>query len=268
MRDAASRLARGSVSLLLLSLPVAAWADGPGRPRLKLTPERIEMGSFYNGARLRVEGLIGRGSKAIVVLRGADKEEYFNRKGRFGFIWLNAGSVRISGAPSLFLCFSPEPVRALLDAEVIGQRLLDEASIQAQLRIDPEQNPHQAAEVRSDFLALKTEEGLYSVYSCGLKMDTPLAEGATFSAEFQWPKRAPPASYAVEVLECRDGKVIAESSIPLEVVKVGFPESIAVLANQHAALYGMLAVLAAASGGFAIDFLAAKLFGRRRGVAH
>ena len=268
MRDAASRLARGSVSLLLLSLPVAVWADGPGRPRLKLTPERIEMGSFYNGARLKVEGLVGRGSKAIVVVRGADKHESFNRKARFGFIWLNAGSVRISGAPSLFLCFSPEPVRALLDAEVIGQRLLDEASIQAQLQIDPEQTPAQATEVRSDFLALKTEEGLYKVYPGGLKMGAPVAEGTPFSAEFLWPKNAPPASYTVKVLECRDRTVIAETSVPLEVVKVGFPQSIAVLSTQHAAYYGLIAVLTAVCAGFAIDFLASRLFGRRRRVAH
>jgi hypothetical protein len=122
--------------------------------------------------------------------------------------------------------------------------------------------------VRSDFLALKRKDGLYHVYPGGLKMGELRAEMTPFSAEFQWPRMAPPASYAVEVLEFRDRKVIAESSIRLEVVKVGFPESIAVLANQHAALYGVLAVLAAASAGFTIDFLAAKVFGRRRGVAH
>ena len=226
------------------------------------------MGSFYNGARLKVEGLVGRGSQAIVVVRGADKRESFNRKARFGFIWLNAGSVRISGAPSLFLCFSPGPVRALLAADVIGQRLLDEASIQAYLRIEPEQAPDRAKEVRSSFLALKTAEGLYHVYTGGLKMGAPLAEGIPFSAEFLWPKVAPPASYTVKVLECRDRTVIAESSVPLEVVKVGFAQSVAVLATQHAAYYGVLAVLSAACAGFMIDFLAAKLFGRRRGAAH
>ncbi len=268
MRNVVSRLVCGYLLLPLLSLCALAWATGPAQPRVKLTPERIEMGSFYSGVRVKIEGLVGHGSKAIVVLRGADKRESFNKKGRFGFIWLNAGSVRISGAPSLFLCFSPEPVRALLDAEVIGQRLLDEASIQAYLRIEPEQAPDRAKEVRSNFLALKTEDGLYHIYPGGLKMGAPLAEGTPFSAEFLWPKIAPPASYTVQVLECRDRAVIAESSVPLEVVKVGFPQSLAVLATQHAAYYGVLAVLSAACAGFMIDFLAAKLFGRRRGAAH
>jgi len=268
VKNAISRLVSGCLSFSLLGLCSAAWPAGVAQPRVKLTPERIEMGSFYSGARVKIEGVVSPGSKAIVVLRGADKRESFNMKGRFGFIWLNAGSVRVSGAPSLFLCFSPEPVRALLDAEVIGQRLLDEASIQAHLRIEPEQTPDRATEIRSDFLALKTEDGLYHVYPGGLKMGAPLAEGTPFSAEFLWPKIAPPAPYTVNVLECRDRTVIAEASVPLEVVKVGFPLSFAVLATQYAMYYGLLAVLAAACAGFAIDFLAARLFGRSRGVAH
>ncbi len=268
MRNAVSRLVGACLSIPVLSLWASAWASGPARPRVKLTPERIEMGAFYSGVRVKIEGLVGHGSKAIVVLRGADKREFFNKKGRFGFIWLNAGSVRISGAPSLFLCFSSEPVRALLEAEVIRQRSLDEAAIQAHLRIDPEQKPDRAMEIRSDFLALKTGDGLYQVYPGGLKTGAPLAEGIPFSAEFLWPKVAPPASYTVKVLECRDRIVIAEASVPLEVVEVGFPQSVAVLATQHAAYYGVLAVLASVCAGFTIDFLAAKLFGRRRGAAH
>jgi hypothetical protein len=268
VKNAASRLRCGYLSCSLLGLCSAGWAAGLAQPRVKLTPQRIEMGSFYSGARVRIEGLVGRGSNAIVVLRGADKRESFNKKGRFGFIWLNAGGVRISGAPSLFLCFSSQPVKALLDKEVIDRRLLDESSIQAHLRIEPEQKPDHAAEIRSDFLALKTEEGLYHAYPSGLRMSAPLAEETPFSAEFLWPKIAPPAPYTVEVLECRDRTIIAESSVPLEVVKVGFPRSFAVLATQYAVYYGVLAVLAAACAGFAIDFIAARLFGRRRGVAH
>jgi uncharacterized protein (TIGR02186 family) len=263
-----TRWARGFLSVLLAGLPAAARAAEPVQPRVTLTPARIEMGSFYSGARVRIEGLVGHGSQAIVVLRGADKHESFNKKGRVGPIWLNAGSVRISGAPSLFLCFSPEPVRSLLNAEVIRQRLLDEASIHAHLLVEPAQAPDRASKIRSDFMELKKKDGLYRSYPGGLKMGAPVEEGTPFSAEFLWPKIAPPSSYTVRVLECRGGAVIAESSVPFEVVKVGFPRSFAVLATEHTAYYGVLAVLTAALAGFAIDFLSARLFGRKRGPAH
>lgn len=266
MRNAAARLACGLMSLLV-SLPPAVWAEGSAIPRLILTPARIEMGSFYSGTRVRIECLVSQGSKAIVVVRGADKRESFNTKGRFGLIWLNSGRVRISGAPALFLCFSPELVRALLDEETIRQRLLDEAAIQARLKIEPAQPPDLAARIGSDFLALKAEDGLYRSYPGELKMGAPAAGGTRFSTEFAWPKMAPPSTYTVQVLECRDRAVIAERSIPLEVVKVGFPERFAVLASQYAVFYGVLSVVAAALAGFAIDFLAVRVFSRRRGSA-
>jgi hypothetical protein len=266
VRDATARPALGI--LLLMSLPPALWAGAETQPRVTLTPARIEMGSFYNGARVRIGVVVNDGSKAIVVVRGADRHESFNTKGRFGFIWLNSGRVRISGAPALFLCFSPEPVSALLDQDAIRQRLLDEESIQARLQIEPVQAPSRAARIRSDFLALKAADGLYRAYAGELKTGAPAPGGAAFSAEFAWPKMAPPATYTVQILECRNRAVIAERSIPLEVVKVGFPRDFAVLASQYAAFYGVLAVVAAALAGFAIDFVASRLFGRKRGAAH
>ena len=262
----AAMLAHRYSPLLLFALASLVPATGLGQPRMSLTPRRIEMGSFYSGAALKIEGLVGVGSKPIVVVRGADRDETFNKKVRFGPIWLNSGSLHISGAPSLFLCFSPEPVGAMLDPAVIRGRLLDEASIQAHLHVQPE--PEAAAVFRSHFLALKKEDGLYQVHPGRVRMGDPLPNAIPFSVEFQWPKIAPPASYTVTVLECRDLAVVAESSIPLEVIKVGFPLRVAAMANENAVLYGLAAVLAAALAGFAIDFLAAKLFGKRRRVAH
>ncbi len=254
-------------ALVLLALAGAA-SQGLAKPSVRLTPTRISMGSFYSGARLRIDGLVAQGSKAIVLVRGADREEIFNRKARFGPIWANSGTVRISGAPSLMLCFSPEPVRTLLDSSVIRERLLDEAAISARIGIAPRQEARAAAVIRADYLSLKLQDGLYQIRAGAVSMGTPHSDGAPFAVELLWPKRAPPASYSVQVLECRAGVVVGEVSAPLEVVKVGFPESLAALATEHASAYGVLAVLVAASAGFGIDFVSARLFGRKRRAPH
>ena len=62
--------------LLLLALASLVPATGLGQPRMSLTPQRIEMGPFYSGAGLKIEGLVGAGSKPIVVVRGADREAW------------------------------------------------------------------------------------------------------------------------------------------------------------------------------------------------
>ena len=82
-----------------------ASAEVPPPVTLKLSPETIEMGAFYNGASLRMEGTAPSGSKVMVVLRGASKDEVFNKKDRVGPIWINVDKVHVSGPPSLFLRF-------------------------------------------------------------------------------------------------------------------------------------------------------------------
>ena len=62
-------------------------APGPAQaeaPSVRLTPKVIEMGAFYSGKWTRISGVVARGSKAIVVVRGPDTEEVFNRKARAG----------------------------------------------------------------------------------------------------------------------------------------------------------------------------------------
>ncbi len=255
-------------ALVLLASVGPVLPNGLATPVVRLTPKRIEMGSFYSGARLRVDGLVSGAAKAVVVIRGAETKDVFNKKARFGFVWANAGKVTISRTPSLFLCFSPEPVHNMLNSDTIRHRLLDEAVIQALMLIEPEQEARTAAVLRSNYLALKKANGLYCILPGSLNMGQPTEGGTPYSAEFLWPKKAPPASYTVTVLECRGGMVTGEASISLEVVKVGFPATLAVLAYDRAPLYGLLAVLMAVAAGFGIDFLAAKLFGKKRRVAH
>ncbi len=235
-------------------------------PSLRLDPKRIEMTSFYSGAKLRIEGAVAGNTTPIVVIRGDDTEVAFNRKARFGVVWANAGKVRISGVPSVFFCFSPKPVRRILGPGEVSRWKLDEAAIKEQMHLDPEQSQQTAAILRSDYVALKSADRLYQTFPDGLHVQQGAAE-TSFWVEFHWPKRAVPASYRISVLECRDGAVIQETSLPLQVVKIGFPETLAVMANNQAALYGFLSVLMAVAAGFGIDFLSAKLFGRGRARA-
>ena len=90
-----------------------------------VTPPSIEMGTFYKGARVRVAGTCDGGTTVVVAVRGAEAAEVFNVKGRAGPIWVNAGKVNVSGVPSLFLCFTSQPVRDSLASKVIEQYGLD-----------------------------------------------------------------------------------------------------------------------------------------------
>lgn len=253
------------LAAMALPLYITAQADDANGPTVKLTPDKILMATFYDGAQLRVEGMAAEGSQVIVVIKGPEVEEVFNKKGRVGPIWVNSGKVHISGVPSLFLSFSPKPVEELLSREAIDQYQLDETAIRSQMKVEPPQQDHD--KIRANYLSLKTQQGIYRVISDGVKMGAPIQGGVPYILDLHWPKKAPPAAYVVHVYECRDDQVLRQSTVPLSVEEVGFPAKMAYLAKDRAVLYGILAVIVAMIAGFGIDFLAS-LLGKKGVSAH
>jgi hypothetical protein len=254
------------VSLLALSL----YAGGFVPPPLirSVTPSVIEVGAFYGGVNVRVEGVAPPGSKVILTVTGSASAEAFNRKARYGPIWLTAGKVRISGAPSLFLQFSAEPVRNLLSEDWITRKGLDEAALMNHVHLEPEQkDPAIRTALQADYLALKKRDGAYNFDGPRIVMGRPSNDGTPYTLEFRWPKKAPPAEYQIHAFEVRDGEVAREASVAIPVVPTGFPAWLAALSENRASLYGISAVLISALAGFGIDFLTTHLFRGKR-VSH
>jgi len=253
------------IVILLLAGLVSLSGNGPGARPLRVVPEVIEIGAFYAGAEVRIEGVAEAGAKVVIVIRGEDTGETFNKKGRVGPIWVNTGKVRIAGVPSVRLVLSSEPVNTLLSQAVIEEHELSNDALKRRMRIEPATEDLEV--IKDNFIDMKVNEGLYRTLSEGLSMGAPSAGCVPYTALIQWPKIAPPASYEIRVYQCRDGKVIGQSSALLEVVKVGFPARLSSLARDRAPLYGALSVIIALLAGFGIDFLASKL-GKKGPAAH
>ena len=252
----------------LLGFAVALLHAGEMAPApltCEVAPRSIEVGAFYTGSRLKIGGTAAAGSKVIVTITGSRHDERFNRKSRLGPIWISAGRVRITGAPSLLLRFAPEPVSRLLDRETIARRALDEAAVEGRMGIDPSGNSD--VRLRADFLALKKSEGTYSFEDSGVAIKQG-PDRATYALDLRWPKKAPPAEYEVHVYEVRAGAITRETSAPLPVVRTGFPAWLADTAANRAPVYGVTAVLIGALAGLGIDFVTALLFGKKRSMAH
>lgn len=265
MRHVASLL----LSLGLLGLPgtqagSSLLQPAPQPAAVRLTPRVITMGAFYNGVTGHVEGLAPAGTQVVMVIRGENLKETLNKKSRVGPIWATTGKVHISGAPSLFLSFSPSPIQEILSQEAIATYGLSQEAIENRLSIEPKMMDQPL--IRAQFIKMKTQEDVYQVHAGAIHMDSPRSDGRAFSLDFRWPKRAPPGSYELRVYQCKDGKVVSESAVPLQVVKAGFPAWMADLARNRAAVYGGLAVMAALLAGLGIDFVTLR-FGRR-GTKH
>jgi hypothetical protein len=236
---------------------------------LKLTPETIEMGAFYSGARLRMEGTAPSGSKVMVVFRGSSKDEVFNKKDRVGPIWVNVDKVHVSGPPSLFLRFSSEDVHTFLDRQAIDVYALDELSIRNRMRIRTEhglRDPEALRLIGDHYIDLKKKDGSYRRIANRVRVDEIGNGEARYTLEFGWPKLAQPGSYQVEVYACRDGRIVGQSGITMQLNEVGFPAFMANAAREHPYGYGILAVILAVIAGFGIDALAVLLGGAKKHI--
>jgi putative transmembrane protein Alph_Pro_TM len=272
------------LAILAIVLPRTAAAQA-SVPTVKLSPETIQMGAFYSGAKIRIEGTAPAGSQVLVVIRGDEADEFFNKKGRVGPIWVNTDKIHIAGAPSLFLSFSSADVNSLLDRASVETYQLDESAIKNRLACRShckhgatsghgttpgtlaeckgvEPDPQYRELIRSSYLALQTRQGRYQTHPGAVRMVNATAGDSRYSVDLDWPRSAPPDSYRVEVYACKNRSVIGRTTAPLRVVEVGFPEQMATLSGGHPTVYGLIAVLAAILAGFTIDALTVRL--RRR----
>jgi hypothetical protein len=272
-------------TLLAMSLAAPTLASSPAT--VKVTPSVVEMGTFYGGTKVRVEGTVPLGSKVVVIIKGEEVTELFNRVGRVGPIWINTGKVSVSGVPSLLLVFSSEPICDCLRRRAMDEWLCDAKAIKKHIQIKPQEEA--ASSVTEDFLKLKVRQGNYQMSGGGIQigaatqalhgtaslamasedLQTPPPAGGTvpYSLEFTWPKSAAVGTYEIRVHACRDGEVKESSVVPLKVVEIGFPAMITSLARSHASTYGIVSIIIAMLAGFGIDFIASRIF-KKKIAAH
>lgn len=268
-------------TILAISVTAQALASVPAT--VKVTPSMVEMGAFYSGAKVRVEGTVTAGSKVVVIVWGEETIELFNRVGRVGPIWVNTGKISVSGVPSLLLVFSSGPVCDCLCRRAMDDCLCDANAIKKRIQIKPREKA--ADSIVEDVLKLKDRQGNYQMSGGGIKIagasqalnstpslamaseavqTPPLAgEAVPYSLEFAWPKSAAAGTYEIRVHACREGEVKESSVVPLKVVKVGFPAMITSLAREHSSTYGIVSIIIAMLAGFGIDFIASRLFKRK-----
>jgi hypothetical protein len=262
--------------LLLLGLFPALYAQAPS---LHIDPSAIRKDLFYNGATVRVEGIAPPATDIVVVIRGNQASELFNKKGRIGPIWLNTDRIHIANAPSIFLSYSSAPVNSILDASSIDTYELDESSLKQHLTCrchckcpttgatqgqsiaeckGVEPDPQYAATIRDSFLNLKKQDGSYQFHPSTVQLAAS-PNGTHYSLQLSWPKGAGTGTYQVEVYACKNHSVVARAATPLSVVEAGLPLYLAGLAKSRPWVYGFVAVLVAVLAGFTIDGITSRL---------
>jgi hypothetical protein len=219
---------------------------------LKVSPATVQIGTFFDGETVKVEGQIPAGTQAVLEIVGSKAEEHLMRKGRRGFLWMNVGGITVHDAPSLYMVMSTakELLTAAGGEATWGYQSL-EKSIRFSGRIEAAERPM----FMKQFLELKESDHIYATFPGALKMQPAAGGHSTVTGQFYLPTNTRPATYQVILSQIADGKVVNSTRTDLKVEMVSFPAMLATLAYQHGATYGVVAVIIAIVVGFAMGFL-------------
>ena len=152
-------------------------------------------------------------------------------------------------APSLYLVLASAP------ALVTGEAPWGFAALMKHISLSGQVQPDEQTKFLEQFLELKKSQQLYAAMPEGLKT-APAADGRlAVTGKFWLPSNVRPDTYKVCLAVVLDGKATEQQCADLVVEMVGFPALLMSLAYQHAALYGILAVVIAIVTGFVMGYL-------------
>lgn len=260
-------LLKAVLGIVMIAAPSAALAEPPGGT-LEVTPSLIEIGLLYRVSPILVSGQAPLGSQVLVAVRGEDKAETYNKKVQAGPIWISSGRVHISGAPSLFLLFSSAPIDSVEAQQALAAEALTPGAIRQNIHVDAGAETVDEDALRASFLAMKLKNGFYQVHNGGVSLEPAGNGAAPFSLRFQWPRKASPGTYTVTAYAWNQDGIRPIASRQLHVAEAGFAAFITRAATEQPAYYGVAAIVLAMIAGFGIDFLAARLFGRKQRPVH
>jgi uncharacterized protein (TIGR02186 family) len=212
-------------------------------------PDRISIGTFYNGTRVSINGTLPADSDIIVRMTGEASELHMKKKGKvFGLLWMNRDTVTFESVPKAFLLYTPQHYadifKTLQKNDPIRQ--LGLTALEEKITVSPDTG--ESRTLVKELMKLKEKEGIYAVRDN--VHYAPLAEGRKkFEADITIPPKLSPGAYKVEIYMVQNGTIAASDDHSLTVALESFPKILSLLAFDHGAMYGVLATLIAVVAG-------------------
>jgi len=234
--------------LLVLGLTGLVQAESA---TLQVSPDVVEINSFFQGRYVTVTGTLPEGLGAVVEVTGPTAEEHLMRKGRRGPLWMNVGAINVTGAPSIYIVMSSAP--DLLEGK--GAATWGFPFLTKNLSLSGDLETVEHTMFKQQFLELKQSQKLYASLPGGLTVSAAGDGRQKVTGKFWLPSNIRPNTYKVCLTSVKDGQPAGQTCIDLGVEMVGFPAFLMTMAYDHAALYGLLAILIALVVGAIMGYL-------------
>jgi len=240
------------VFLLSVLLAGVTAAAGDDEVRLNIAPDHIRAGTFYHGTGIHITSLVPSGCRAVIKIEGRRSEVVLNRKGKLAVIWLNVGKVTVENAPQIYLLAASDELAGIGSREEREKLGLGYEALEKSITFSSDKGL--TGSEFGDFLKLKEHSGMYNIET-RIHMGDAKRGKRELSVDLPMPASIPPGEYKVQLFCFEQGNLIERASAPLSIEKVGLPSLTAMLAYDHAAAYGVIAIVVAMMTGITMGII-------------
>jgi hypothetical protein len=171
-----------------------------------------------------------------------------------GLFWMKMGDMSFEHVPAAYLLASSKSLETLLPVHERVKEGIGFEAIKANAKMESSAQNMDPDRWIDEFVKFKKAEKLYLMQE-GTITRSQGTQGSEYKLDINWPYQAAPGTYTVDVLAVRDGKIIDRSETSITVERSGIVAWLSDLAFNHAAIYGLLAIVIAMAAGFAVGAL-------------
>ena len=252
---------------IIFSMILFLLALFPGESAAQLTAkanhDHIKIDFFYHGSTVGVSGISDPGVDLVIKLTSAEGHQSLQKKGKVaGLLWMNVSELELEHVPSVYFLHSTKSIEDILSRDEMDKYGIGYQALEKHIKMTPVANEEEKTKWFNEFIKFKESSNLYSV-STGKISVREKDGGQDYFISTNWPHQAPPGKYLVTVIAIKDKKVVETATADVLVEQAGVVKSLADMAKNRGALYGIISIVAALGAGFSVGMIF-----RKSGGAH
>jgi hypothetical protein len=240
------------LSLAFFALPLK------GETCFTLLPEKkVVMGIGFGGETIRFTGTLPQPGATVIVQVMSENNPSLKlvRKGKVIFFWMSVKQFEVYHVPFLYKVFSSGNLAEILNENLKKELNIGYDALKQNLRLKlligkPSDNDRSV--VFDGFLKMKEKAGLYGVRENVIEINK---DNSTFMFDLPFSDRAIEGNYAITCWAIKDGVILGETKETIAIEKVGLSHWLTYMAQNHSAIYGIIAVVIAIMVGLLAGFI-------------
>lgn len=229
---------------------------------VKANHDHIKIDFFYHGDEVTVSGTSDQGVDIVIKIASPESHQIFKKKGKVaGLLWMNTGTLNFDNVPNLYFLHSTKKIEDLLSPDERDENIIGYDALMRHAEIAPVENETDKERWFKEFVRFREASRLYQVSSSDVKI-TEKGNVQNYYIKIPWPYQSSPGEYTVTVYAVKDKKVIDKAETKVMVEQVGIVKTLAQMAKEKGALYGIISIAVAVAAGFGVGMIF------RKGGAH